>query len=98
MSSFDGTKKKKVFFKLILLFRGGGEEPATPPVLNVDPATWEGWLNSFLLWASKAAHTSHVQYIYCPSKQITVAIAYIHKHRWAPAPDPAHIRTYVVFT
>ena len=76
MSSFDGTKKKKVFFKLILLFRGAGEEPATPPVLNVDPATWEGWLNSFLLWASKAAHTSHVQYIYCPSNQITVVIAY----------------------
>lgn len=31
--------------------------PETPPLLNTDPTTWEGWLNTFLLWASKEPFT-----------------------------------------
>ena len=69
------------------MFRSG-EESASRPLLNTDPATWEGWLNSFLLWASKGTSAPNTFEIFV-SRPAVLWFGWRRKKGAAPAPAPA---------
>ena len=75
------------------MFRSG-EESASRPLLNTDPATWEGWLNSFLLWASKGTSAPNTFEIFVSRPAVLWIwsrpfFGWSRKKGAAPAPAPA---------
>ncbi|XP_034239969.1 uncharacterized protein LOC117644532 [Thrips palmi] len=55
--SFVTLRKDFLSFSLVeLASREMSEQPDQPdirPVLNLDESTWDGWLNSFILWVAQ---------------------------------------------